>query len=152
MRFPPLDSSEDFMGRGGIRFSLSLIVSKLWRHQWHQNDRCGLHLGREPRSVDTSYYSNSIITLKWVKWNNILISQHQHVSTCYSTAKWSSKHIIRKTSFYASAINTKANHTTSSLYRDMVQTHADLYTHMLSQKSNILTVKPAALFRRRQTS
>jgi len=29
MRFPPLDSSEDFMGRGGLRFSLSLIVSEL---------------------------------------------------------------------------------------------------------------------------
>jgi len=45
-----LDSAEDFMGRGGLRFSLSLIVSQLWRH----NDvlstfaevvvqRCGLH-------------------------------------------------------------------------------------------------------------
>jgi len=43
MRFPPLDSSEDFMGRGGLRFSLSLIVSELWRHQWHHNERCGLH-------------------------------------------------------------------------------------------------------------
>jgi len=29
MRFLPLDSSEDFMGRGGHRFSLSLIVSEL---------------------------------------------------------------------------------------------------------------------------
>jgi len=29
MQFPPLDSSEDFMRRGGLRFSLSLIVSKL---------------------------------------------------------------------------------------------------------------------------
>ena len=29
-RFPPLDSSDDFMGRGGLRFSLSLIsVSEL---------------------------------------------------------------------------------------------------------------------------
>jgi len=27
MWFPPLDSSEDFMARGGLRFSLSLIVS-----------------------------------------------------------------------------------------------------------------------------
>ena len=27
--FSPLDSSEDFMGRGGLRFSLSLIVSAL---------------------------------------------------------------------------------------------------------------------------
>jgi len=26
MRFSLLDSSEDFMGRGGLRFSLSLIV------------------------------------------------------------------------------------------------------------------------------
>jgi len=34
MRFSPLDSSDDFMGRGGLRFSLSLIVSELW---------CGLH-------------------------------------------------------------------------------------------------------------
>jgi len=33
MRFSQLDSSEDFMGRGGLRFSLSLIVSELWRHQ-----------------------------------------------------------------------------------------------------------------------
>jgi len=50
MQFSPLDSSEDFMGRGGLRFYLSLIVSELWRH----NDvisrfakvvveRCGLH-------------------------------------------------------------------------------------------------------------
>ena len=31
MRFTPLDSSDDFMGRGGLRFSLSLIVSELWR-------------------------------------------------------------------------------------------------------------------------
>jgi len=29
MRFSPLDSSEDFMGPGGLRFSLSLIVSEL---------------------------------------------------------------------------------------------------------------------------
>jgi len=29
MRFSPLDSSEDFRGRGGLRFSLSLIVSEL---------------------------------------------------------------------------------------------------------------------------
>jgi len=29
MRFSPLDSSEDFMGRGGLLFSLSLIVSEL---------------------------------------------------------------------------------------------------------------------------
>jgi len=39
MQFSPLDSSEDFMGRRGLRFSLSVIVSELWRH----NDRCGLH-------------------------------------------------------------------------------------------------------------
>jgi len=43
MRFSPLDSAEDFMGRGGLRFSLSLIVSELWRHQWRHNERCGLH-------------------------------------------------------------------------------------------------------------
>jgi len=43
MRFSPLDSSEDFMGRCGLRFSLSVIVSELWRHQWRHNDRCGLH-------------------------------------------------------------------------------------------------------------
>jgi len=53
MRFSPLDSSEDFMGRGGLRFSLSLIVSELWRRQWRHNEltsrfvkvvvqRCGL--------------------------------------------------------------------------------------------------------------
>ena len=29
MRFSPLDSSDDFMGRGGLRLSLSLIVSEL---------------------------------------------------------------------------------------------------------------------------
>jgi len=29
VRFPPLDSSEDFMRRRGLRFSLSLIVSEL---------------------------------------------------------------------------------------------------------------------------
>jgi len=67
MWFSPLDSSEDFMGQGGLRFSLSVIVSdiavfvlkrdvklqlthslsvivsKLWRHQWWHNERCGLH-------------------------------------------------------------------------------------------------------------
>jgi len=43
MRFPPLDSSEDFMRRGGLRFSPSLIVSELWRHQWCHNERCRLH-------------------------------------------------------------------------------------------------------------
>jgi len=42
MRFSPLVSSEDFMGRGGLRFSLSVIVSVLWRHQWRHNERCGL--------------------------------------------------------------------------------------------------------------
>jgi len=31
MRFSPLDSSEDFIGRRGLRFSLSLIVFELWR-------------------------------------------------------------------------------------------------------------------------
>jgi len=34
-----LDSSEDFMARGGLRFSLSLTVSELWRHQWRHNER-----------------------------------------------------------------------------------------------------------------
>ena len=29
MWFSPLDSSEDFMGRGGLRFSLSFIVAEL---------------------------------------------------------------------------------------------------------------------------
>jgi len=29
MRFSPLDSSEDFMAQGGLRFSLSVIVSEL---------------------------------------------------------------------------------------------------------------------------
>jgi len=43
MRFSSLDSSEDFIGRGGLRFSLSVIVSGLWRHQWRHNERCGLH-------------------------------------------------------------------------------------------------------------
>jgi len=43
MHFSPLDSSEDFMGRGGLRFSVSLIVPELWRHQWRYNERCGLH-------------------------------------------------------------------------------------------------------------
>jgi len=28
---------------GGLRFSLSLIVSELWRLQWRHNERCGLH-------------------------------------------------------------------------------------------------------------
>jgi len=31
------------MVRGGLRFSLSLIVSELWRHQWCHSERCGLH-------------------------------------------------------------------------------------------------------------
>jgi len=35
-----LDSSEDFIRRGGLRFSLSFIVSELWRHQWRHNERC----------------------------------------------------------------------------------------------------------------
>jgi len=43
MRFSPLDSSEDFMGRVGLRFCLSLIISELWRQLWHHNERCGLH-------------------------------------------------------------------------------------------------------------
>ena len=29
MRFSPLDTSDDFMARGGLRFCLSLIVSEL---------------------------------------------------------------------------------------------------------------------------
>jgi len=33
-------------GAGGLRFSLSLIVSELWRHQWRHNERCGLHTRR----------------------------------------------------------------------------------------------------------
>jgi len=38
MRFLRLDSSEFFMGRGALRFSLSLIVSELWRQQWRHNE------------------------------------------------------------------------------------------------------------------
>jgi len=34
MRLSPLDSSDDFMGWGVLRFPLSLIVSELWRQQW----------------------------------------------------------------------------------------------------------------------
>jgi len=55
MQFSKLDSSEGFMGLGGLRFSLSLIVSELWRHQWRHHERCGLHPGREPRSVAASW-------------------------------------------------------------------------------------------------
>ena len=40
MRFSPLASSEDFMVRGGLRFSLSLIVPELWRHQWRNFQVC----------------------------------------------------------------------------------------------------------------
>ena len=58
MRFSPFDSSEDFMGRCGLRFSLSLTVSELWRQQWRHNERCGLHPGREPRSVAASNFLN----------------------------------------------------------------------------------------------
>ena len=54
MRFSPLDSSEDFMGRGGLRFSVSLTVSELWRHQWRQNSDADCSPGREPRSVAAS--------------------------------------------------------------------------------------------------
>jgi len=43
LTIPPLDSSQDFMRWGGLRFSLSLIVSELWRHQRRHNERCGLH-------------------------------------------------------------------------------------------------------------
>jgi len=43
MRSSPLHSSEDFMERRGLRFSLFVIVSELWCHQWRHNDRCGLH-------------------------------------------------------------------------------------------------------------
>jgi len=53
------------MGRGGLLFSLPLLVSELWRHQWRHNDvifrfakvvveRCGCNPGREPRSVAAS--------------------------------------------------------------------------------------------------
>jgi len=43
MLFSPLDSSEDFMAQGGLCFSLSHIVSDLWRYKWRHNERCGLH-------------------------------------------------------------------------------------------------------------
>ena len=62
MPFSPLDSSEDFMAQGGLRFSLSLVVSELWRHQWRHNDvisrfakvvvqRCGLQLHPWPWTI-----------------------------------------------------------------------------------------------------
>jgi len=43
MQFSPLDSSQDFMGWGGLRFSLFVIVSELWRHKRRHNEQCGLH-------------------------------------------------------------------------------------------------------------
>jgi len=44
MRFSPLDiSSEDFMGRGGLRLIVSELWRHQWRHQWRHNERCGLH-------------------------------------------------------------------------------------------------------------
>ena len=43
------------MQRCGLRFSLSVIVSELWRQQWRHNERCGLYPGREPRSVAASF-------------------------------------------------------------------------------------------------
>jgi len=54
MRFSPLDSSEDFMRRGGLRFSLSLIVSELWRHHDVIISDADCTPGREPRSVAAS--------------------------------------------------------------------------------------------------
>jgi len=64
MRFSPLGSSDDFMGRGGLRFSLSLIVSELWRHNDVISRFAKVFLdrdadctpGREPRSVAASLY------------------------------------------------------------------------------------------------
>ena len=52
MRFSPLDSSEDFVGRGGHRFSLSVIVSEVINDVIMSNADCTP--GREPRSIAAS--------------------------------------------------------------------------------------------------
>ena len=39
------------MGRGGLCFSLSVIVSELWCHQWRHNEQCRLHPGPWTNSV-----------------------------------------------------------------------------------------------------
>jgi len=59
MRFSPLDSSEDFMGRGGLRFSLSL---NFWSYDVINDvimSDADCTLGREPRSVAASLFSFS---------------------------------------------------------------------------------------------
>ena len=38
-----------------LLLSVPYTVSELWRHQWRHNERCGLHPGREPRSVAASF-------------------------------------------------------------------------------------------------
>ena len=50
MRFSPLDSSDDFMRRCGLRFCLSLIVSELWRH----NDVISTHRQSEKNLLSSN--------------------------------------------------------------------------------------------------
>ena len=60
MRFSPLDSSEDFMGRGGLRFPLSLIVSELCVINDVIMSDADCTPGREPRSVAASDTPNVV--------------------------------------------------------------------------------------------
>jgi len=55
MQFTPLDSSEDFMGRGGLRFSLSLIVSELCVINDVIMSDADCTPGRDPRIVAANY-------------------------------------------------------------------------------------------------
>jgi len=99
MRFPPLDSSEDFMRRGGLRFSLSLSAmshlrfcratlmrdkgtkSQVWHGTCFRVMTSSMTSvrdadcipGREPRSVAASYILNSVFV---------------HVYTCIVKLTW----------------------------------------------------------------
>jgi len=57
MQFSPLNSLEDFMGRGGLLFSLSLIVSDDVINDVIMSD-ADCTPGREPRSVAASLNYN----------------------------------------------------------------------------------------------
>jgi len=54
MRFSPFDSSENFMGRGGLGFSLSVMVSELDVINDVIMTDADCTPGREPRSVAAS--------------------------------------------------------------------------------------------------
>jgi len=107
MPFSPLDSSEDFMVRGGFRFSLSLIVAELWHHRWRNFHVCkswrrAMRIAppavNHTRPVDNDrtnrhlIHTSSLFSVYNLQTSGLLVTYRNYYQTIVSPSKSALRH------------------------------------------------------------